>query len=305
MIEHSRKIDAFASLILIVGMAYVLLPIYIVMVTATHSYESFVTNGLSFIPGTYFLDNLRLVIEQTELLRQLGNSIIVALMSAAGKTLFSFMAAFGIVYFRVRYGTLIFFLILVSTMVPLDLRIVASYEVASNILAPVNSLLDILGINFLISKIAGAPAYLEISLIDTYFGMAAPILASGTGTFLFRQFFKTVPKSLVDAATMDGAGPIRFMIDILLPLSKTTCISLFVLMFMSGWNQYMWPLVVASKPEMQTALIGLVTLSTVTEGAIPNYPMVMAGAIMVNIIPILLIAVMQKHIVKGLTLSEK
>ena len=305
MIEHSRRIDTVASLILLMGMAYVLLPIYIVIMTATHSYESFLTNGLSFVPGGHFLDNMRLVIDETNLLVQLGNSITVALMSATGKTMFSFMAAFGIVYFRVRYGTLIFFLILISTMVPLDLRIVASYEIASNILAPVNFLLDLLGINYLISKISGAPVYLEISLIDSYFGMAAPILASGTGTFLFRQFFKTIPRSLVDAATMDGAGPIRFMIDILLPLSKTTCISLFVLMFMSGWNQYMWPLVIASKPEMQTALIGLVTLSKVIDGAIPNYPMVMAGAILVNIIPIVLIAMMQKYIVKGLTLSEK
>ncbi|MCQ1060888.1 ABC transporter permease subunit [Photobacterium sp. ZSDE20] len=305
MIENSKNIDRVASIILFMGMVFVLLPIYLVITTATHSYETFLQEGLQYFPGPELINNLRSVMENTNLVPQIGNSIIIALMSATGKTAFSFLAAFGIVYFRVRYGTVIFFLILMSTMVPLDLRIVASYEVASNILAPLNTLLNVFGINALISAVRGAPVFLELSLIDTYFGMAAPILASGTGTFLFRQSFKTIPPSLINAATMDGAGPIRFMIDILLPISKTSIISLFVLMFMGGWNQYMWPLVVASKPEMETALIGLVKLSTVVDGATPDYPMVMAGAILVNIIPILMIVVMQKYIVKGLTLSEK
>ncbi|MBC7003549.1 ABC transporter permease subunit [Photobacterium sp. BZF1] len=305
MIENSKSIDRVASIILFLGMAFVLLPIYLVITTATHSYETFLREGLQYLPGPELLNNLRAVMENTNLVPQIGNSLIIALMSATGKTAFSFLAAFGIVYFRVRYGTVIFFLILMSTMVPLDLRIVASYEVASNILAPLNTLFNVLGVNALISMVRGTPVFLELSLIDTYFGMAAPILASGTGTFLFRQSFKTIPPSLINAATMDGAGPIRFMIDILLPISKTSIISLFVLMFMGGWNQYMWPLVVASKPEMETALIGLVKLSTVVDGATPDYPMVMAGAILVNIIPVLMIAVMQKYIVKGLTLSEK
>ena len=305
MIENSKSIDRVASIILFLGMVFVLLPIYLVITTATHSYETFLREGLQYLPGPELFNNIRAVMDNTNLVPQIGNSLIIALMSATGKTAFSFLAAFGIVYFRVRYGTVIFFLILMSTMVPLDLRIVASYEVASNILAPLNTLLNMLGINALISMVRGTPVFLELSLIDTYFGMAAPILASGTGTFLFRQSFKTIPPSLINAATMDGAGPIRFMIDILLPISKTSIISLFVLMFMGGWNQYMWPLVVASRPEMETALIGLVKLSTVVDGATPDYPMVMAGAILVNIIPILMIAVMQKYIVKGLTLSEK
>ncbi|WP_234497552.1 carbohydrate ABC transporter permease [Vibrio maritimus] len=305
MIENSKSIDRVANAILVVGMLFVLLPIYIVIITATHSYETFLREGLQYLPGSELVSNMRLVMSETNLVPQIGNSIIIALMSAAGKTAFSFLAAFGIVYFRVRYGTIIFFMILMSTMVPLDLRIVASYEVASNILSPVNVLMDWVGVNYLISHYYGSPLHLELSLLDTYFGMAAPILASGTGTFLFRQSFKTIPPSLIHAATMDGAGPIRFMVDILLPLSKTSIISLFILMFMGGWNQYMWPLVVASRPDMETALVGLVKLSTVVDGATPNYPMIMAGAILVNIIPILMIAVMQKYIVKGLTLSEK
>ncbi|GEA60144.1 ABC transporter permease subunit [Vibrio comitans] len=305
MIENSKSIDRVANAILITGMLFVLLPIYIVVITATHSYETFLREGLQYLPGTELMTNLRLVMDETSLIPQIANSIVIALISASGKTAFSFLAAFGIVYFRVRYGTLIFFMILMSTMVPLDLRIVASYEVASNILEPINSLLTITGINSLVSAYYGTPLKLEFSILDTYFGMAAPILASGTGTFLFRQFFKTIPPSLIHAATMDGAGPIRFMIDILLPLSKTSIISLFVLMFMGGWNQYMWPLVAASRPEMDTALVGLVKLSTVVDGATPNYPMIMAGAILVNIIPIIMIAVMQKYIVQGLTLSEK
>jgi sn-glycerol 3-phosphate transport system permease protein len=196
-------------------------------------------------------------------------------------------------------------MILATIMLPIDIRVITTYQVASNVLSPVNAILDFTGLNGLIEQAFGAPVALEWNVLDTHFGLVAPLVAHGTGTFLFRQFFRTLPTDLFKAARMDGAGPIRFMIDILLPLSRSSFAALLVLTFLSGWTQYLWPLVAASKPDMQTAVVGLARLVPDMEGEVPDFPMIMAGVVIVSIIPLAMIAFLQRYLVRGLVLSEK
>ena len=225
-------------------------------------------------------------------------------MVAGGKCVFAFLAAYAIVYFRTGYGTFIFAFIMATLLLPVDLRVVTTYQVVANIMLPVNILLEYSGINWLIELLLGTRLYFEVNLLNTYVGFAAPLVAHGTGTFLFRQFFRTLPADLVRASAMDGAGPIRFLFDILLPLAKAYLVALFILMFLGGWTQYLWPLVASSGPETYTAVIGLARLVPTDDAAIPKYPVIMAGALVVSAIPPLLIAFLQRYIVRGLSLSE-
>lgn len=305
MIEDSRSVDRTANVILGLGMLFVLFPLTIALITASQSYDDFVRNGFSFVPDRYLLENLREVIENTRLPRQILNSIIVATLTATVKCVIAFLTAFAIVYFRIRYGGAIFAAVLVTNLMPVDLRFITTYQIASNVMMPFNTILEVTGIAYLINVLTGFNAQFQVSVLNTYFGMAAPLLANGTGTFLFRQFFKTLPKDLSKAARMDGAGPLRFMWDILLPLSRSNFAALFALMFLGGWTQYLWPLVAASTPDMQTAVVGLARLSPGQPDEVPHYPAIMAGALMVAIIPLTMIALLQRHIVRGLTLAEK
>lgn len=305
MIENTRSIDRAANVILLIGLAFILFPLAVTLITATQSYEDFVRDGMSIVPGRHLLANIRLVVETTDLPRQILNSLIVALLTASIKCVIAFGTAFAIVYFRLRYAGLLFALVLVTNLLPLDLRFITTYQVASNVMMPLNTLLEVTGLARAIEALTGHHPHYELNILNTYFGLVAPTLANGTGTFLFRQHFRTMPADLSKAARMDGAGPLRFMIDILMPLSKSTFAALFVVMFLSGWTGYLWPLVAASTPEMQTAVVGLARLSPGDPGVVPNYPAIMAGALMVCIIPLALIALLQRHIVRGFTLTEK
>ncbi|WP_316861198.1 ABC transporter permease subunit [uncultured Cohaesibacter sp.] len=305
MIEKTKGVDRAANIVLATGMIFILFPLVITLVTATQSYEDFVRNGFSFMPGTHFLDNISIVIETTHLPRQILNSIIMATMMATIKCVIAFLTAYAIVYFRIRYGGIIFAMVLVTNLMPLELRFITTYQVASNVMLPVNAFLEFTGIARIIELISGHHPHYKLSILNTYFGLAAPLLANGTGTFLFRQYFRSLPADLSKAAKMDGAGPIRFLWDILMPLSKSNFAALFLIMFLGGWTQYLWPLVAASTPEMQTAVVGLARLSPGIPGEVPQYPAIMAGAVMVSVIPLLMIAFMQRHIVRGLTLTEK
>ncbi len=304
MVENARSINIAAGAILLAGMVYILGPLYLTLVTASHSFEFILRNGLTWYPGDQLLHNLRRIFD-TRIPLQLINSMVVAMGVALGTCALSFLSAFAIVYFRARWAAVVFALILATIMLPLDIRFVTTYQVASNVLSPLNWLLDVTGLNLLIARWWGAPVELEYSVLNTNFGLIAPLVAHGMGTFLFRQFFLTLPDSLFKAARMDGAGPIRFMFDVLLPLSKTSFAALFVLTFLSGWTQYLWPLVAASSPDMTTAVVGLARLVPDVDGDIPDYPLIMAGALVVSIIPLAMIAFLQRFIVQGLVLSEK
>jgi sn-glycerol 3-phosphate transport system permease protein len=286
-------------------MLYILGPLFLTLMTASQSYEFMLRSGMAWFPGDQFFNNVVRIFTETQIPVQMFNSFIVATATAIGTCLFSFLTAFAIVYFRVRYGGVIFAMALATIMLPLDIRVITTYQVASNILSPINAVLDFSGLNGLIAAQFGAPVHLELSVLNTHFGLVAPLIAHGTGMFLFRQFFKTLPVDLVKAAKMDGAGPIRFMLDILLPLSRSSVAALFVLTFLSGWTQYLWPLVASSTPDMQTAVVGLARLAPDADGAVPDFPLIMTGAVIVSIVPLLMIALLQRYLVRGLVLTEK
>lgn len=305
MVENTRSINIVASILLIIGIVYIVGPLYLTLSTASQSFEFMLRNGLAWYPGDQLLANLGKIITETRIPIQMLNSLIVAFSNALATSALSFLAAYAIVYFRIRWAATVFALILVTIMLPLDIRVITTYQVASNIFSPLNAVLDVTGLNDMIASIFGTPVHLELSVLNTHFGLIAPLVAHGTGTFLFRQFFMTLPRDLLKAARMDGAGPIRFMWDILLPLSRTSLASLFVLTFLSGWTQYLWPLVGASTPDMQTAVVGLARLVPDADGQVPDFPMIMAGAVLVSLVPLTMIALLQRYLVQGLVLSEK
>ncbi|WP_106797529.1 ABC transporter permease subunit [Rhizobium sp. H4] len=305
MIENARSLNIAASLILVVGILYILGPLYLTLVTASQSYEYMLRNGLAWIPGDQLFSNMARVFSETHIPIQMLNSLAVALGDAIATCVLSFLSAYAIVYFRVRWAGVVFALILATIMLPIEIRVITTYQVASNVFSPVNALLDMTGLNGLIANYFGAPVKLEWNLLDTHLGLVAPLVAHGTGTFLFRQFFLTLPMDLFKAARMDGAGPIRFLFDILLPLSRTSFAALFVLTFLSGWTQYLWPLVAASTSDMQTAVVGLARLVPDADGTVPDFPMIMAATIVVSIIPLAMIALLQRYLVQGLVLTEK
>ncbi len=305
MIENARSINIAASILLLIGMIYIVGPLYLTLSTASQSYEFMLRNGLAWYPGDQLFTNFGKIITDTRIPIQMLNSLIVAVSDALATCVLSFLSAYAIVYFRVRWAGVVFALILATIMLPLDIRVITTYQVASNIFSPLNAVLDVTGLNELIANVFDAPVHLELSVLNTHFGLVGPLVAHGTGTFLFRQFFLTMPKDLFKAARMDGAGPIRFLFDILLPLARSSVASLFVLTFLSGWTQYLWPLVGASTPDMQTAVVGLARLVPDADGQIPDFPKIMAGAVLVSLIPLSMIALLQRYLVQGLVLSEK
>lgn len=276
MIEKSGSLNFAMNLVLLAGLLFILVPLYFVITTASHSFESFLQNGIPLLPGTHLFDNIRYLISETAIPKQILNSLMLALLVALGKCFFAYITAFGLVFFSVKYTGVIFGFILVTVMLPIDVRVVTTYQVIS-----------------------------DMNLLNTYIGLAFPLIAHGTGTFMFRQFFKTIPSSLPEAARMDGAGPFRFAVDILLPLSKSTFAALFILMFLGGWNAYLWPLVASSTPAMHTAVVGLAKLQPSSDGEIANFPVIMSAVLMISVVPMLIIALLQKHVSKGLSLSEK
>ena len=207
--------------------------------------------------------------------RLLWNSGVVALVSAVGKIAISILSAFAIVYFDFRGKALVFWMILITLMLPVEVRIIPTFKVMA-----------------------------DLGLLNTYAGLTLPLIASATATFLFRQFFMTIPDELAEAARMDGAGPMRFFWDVVIPLSKTTMAALFVIQFIYGWNQYLWPLLITSEESMYTVVIGIKRM-LVGGDAANEWNLVMATAILAMLPPALVVVLMQKWFVKGLVETEK
>lgn len=282
MIERRAGLTILSHAILIGGLLVVILPVYLAFVASTHAQSDIVTAPIPVLPGDQFWENYRAVLVGdvanfggAPVLLMLGNSLVMALGIAIGKIAISIISAYAIVYFRFPLRMTFFWLIFITLMLPVEVRIIPTFEVASN-----------------------------LSLLNTYPGLVIPLIASATATFLFRQFFLTVPDEMLEAARIDGAGPWRFFTDILLPLSRTNIAALFVILFIYGWNQYLWPLLVTTDQSMNTVVMGIHSLVQVTE-AEPRWHYVMAVTILALIPPVVVVVAMQRLFVKGLVEQEK
>lgn len=305
MLDDTNSLNRASLFILFLGISFVLLPLVIALMTATQSYEDFLSNGgLGFELGNDLFENITRLLRETNLAPQLVNSVIIASISALAQVGFCFLAAYALVFFDSRCNKFFFAVLIATVMLPLDLRVITTYQIAANLALPINALLSFTGLDAVLGVI-GLPAEYRVNILDTYLGTALPMATNATAMFIFRQTFLSVPKDLPRAAIMDGAGPFRFMLDILVPISKTTLIATLLFFFIGSWTNYLWPLVSAPSPDSQTAVVGLAQLAGNIEEEIPDLPLLMTGALFVSFLPLLVIAFMQRQIVQGLNLSEK
>lgn len=296
MNERTPIIDALCHLILLAGAALVCLPIYFVFVTGSLSQAEIMRVPMSWLPGSQFFANMQTVLSNANFGRLLLNSLIIATGITVGKLAVSVIAAFAVTYFRFPFRMTAFWLIFMSLMLPIEVRIVPTYESAANVALPLNILGSWLGI--------GALADLDWNLVNTYSGLILPLIASATATFLFRQFFLTVPDELCEAARIDGATPWQFFRLILLPLSRSNIVALAIILFLMGWNQYLWPLLLTTEPAMANAVIGLKKLMPQSD-SLPTWHLLMNAALLTMLPPTLVILVLQRWFVKGLVDSGK
>ena len=284
MIQRNPVLDFVSHLILGVGVLVVIFPVFITFIGSTQTAEQITSsNPISLWPGTNFVGSYRLALfggktsggsTVAPVAPMLWVSLITALTIAIGKIIISLLSAFAIVYFRFPLKNFVFWMIFVTLMLPVEVRIGPTYAVVSN-----------------------------LHMLNTYAGLTVPLIASATATFLFRQFFLTVPDELVEAARIDGAGPMRFFWDVLLPLSRTSIAALFVIQFIYGWNQYLWPLLVTTNEDMYPVVLGI--KRAIFGEIYVEWNVVMATAILAMLPPALVVMLMQKWFVKGLVDTEK
>jgi len=282
MIENRPWLTFVSHLVLIVGVAIVALPLYVTFVASTLSAEEVLQAPMPLLPGDRMWENYAQVLSagsnnlsSAPVGRMMFNSFVSAMVIAIGKIAISLLSAFAIVYFRFRFRTFFFWMIFVTLMLPVEVRILPTFKVVS-----------------------------DLHMLDSYAGLTIPLIASATATFLFRQFFLTIPDELAEAARIDGAGPMRFFWDVVIPLSRPNIAALFVILFIYGWNQYLWPLLVTTQESMYTTVIGIKRMIAGGDAA-TEWHLVMATAVLAMLPPALVVILMQKWFVKGLVDSEK
>jgi len=296
MNERTPVLDFVCHAILVLGAAIVCLPIYFVFVTGSQSQQEIMQVPLSWLPGDQFLANMQTVLSSAKFGKLLLNSFVVACGITLGKLAVSLIAAFAVTYFRFPFRLTAFWLIFMSLMLPIEVRIVPTYESAANVALPLNILGSWLGWQMLVD--------LDWNLVNTYSGLILPLIASATATFLFRQFFLTLPDELCEAARIDGASPWQFFRLILLPLSRSNIVALAIILFLMGWNQYLWPLLLTTDPDMATAVIGLKKLMPQSD-SLPTWHVLMNAAFLTMLPPTIVILLLQRWFVKGLVESGK
>ena len=309
MVERTPLLNIVTHLILLFGLAIAFLPMWLVFVASTLTIQEINSPPISLLPGTHLWDNLSEAWQRAGLGTKLLNSLFVAVAVAAGKILIASLTAFAIVFFRFPGRMLVFWMIVATLMLPLEVRIVPTFAVAANALAPLQALLDVTGLSWLLRMATGIQLALEWNLLNSYAGLILPLVATATGTFLFRQFYMTIPNEIVEAARMDGARPLRFLRDMLIPLSRTNMAALFTIMFIYAWNQYLWPILVTTdRLHYGTAVMELKRLiptASSTGGGTPDWNVAMAGCLIVMLPPLIVVALMQRYFVRGLIGVDK
>ncbi|MDH6232887.1 sn-glycerol 3-phosphate transport system permease protein [Mesorhizobium soli] len=298
MVERNPILDTFTHVLLIVSLIALLIPFWIVFVAASHDFHTVNQVPMPLLPGSHFFENISTAWVQGNFSRVMLNSMIVAVGVTGGKILIASLSAFSIVYFNYRLRTLMFWLIFITLMLPLEVRIVPTYAVAADVLRPYREILNLFGLSI------GLP---EWNMLNSYSGLILPLIATATGTFLYRQFFLTVPDELTEAAKMDGSGPIRFFLEVLMPLSKTNMAALATIMFVWSWNQYLWPLlVITDQANYATATM---QLQKVVPGPVfgdpPIWNIAMASNLIVLTPPVLVTILLQRWFVRGLISTDK
>ena len=306
MVERTPLLDTFTYLFLLLGICVVGFPIFYAIIAATLPLDQVARVPMPLIPGDQFFTNIQAAWEKGHLGRQLANSFVMAAGITVGKITVSMLGAFSIVYFNYRFRKVLFATVFCTLMLPVEVRILPTYEIAANLFGPMQWVLDTLNLNSLVEWIVGnrITISLEWSLLNSYTGLILPLVASATCTFLFRQFFLTIPEELCEAAKLDGASAMVFFRRILLPLSTTNIAALVVIEFVYGWNQYLWPLLITTSSDMTTAVIGLKNLIPQVDD-VPFWNIAMAGSLLVMAPPILVVLLMQRWFVKGLVEREK
>jgi sn-glycerol 3-phosphate transport system permease protein len=283
MVENRPWLTFISHLVVLLGVLVIAFPVWMTFVASTHDQATMLRPPVPIWPGTHLFENYREVIlngyggkvGSVPLAMTLFNSMVMALGIVVGKLLISILAAFAIVYFRFPLRMTFFWAIFVTLMLPVEVRIVPTYGVVAN-----------------------------LGMLDSYAGLIIPLIASATATFLFRQFFLSVPDELAEAARVDGAGPMRFFFDILLPMSRTSIAALFVIQFIYGWNQYLWPLLITTKESFYTVVVTVSRQVQVTD-AVPQWNLLMAMAMLAMLPPVLVVVFMQRQFVRGLVETEK
>ncbi|RFB79206.1 ABC transporter permease subunit [Methylovirgula sp. 4M-Z18] len=304
MVERTPILNIVTQILLALGLLITLAPFVLAGIAATQDLATVNEVPMPLWPGHELMTNLKAAWERADFGTKLPNSLIFAFGVGFGKVMISMISAYSIVYFNYRGRTVIFWLIFVTLMLPLEVRIVPSYAVAANALSPYQTILDITGISWLVATVSGLRIDLQWNMLNSHMGLILPLIATATGTFLYRQFFLTLPEELVEAAKMDGAGALRFFWDILLPLSRTNIVALFTIMFVWSWNEYLWPLLVTPDNNSRVAVTGLLELVPGKNG-IPEWNIAMAGTLIVMLPPLLLVVFMQRWFVRGLIATEK
>ena len=283
MVERRPLLDFVSHGILLLGVAIVAFPLYLAFVASSHTAQEIVQAPMPLLPGGHLWETYKAALfgrdagagSTAPVARMMWVSLVSALVITFGKIAISLLSAFAIVYFRFPFKKTCFWAIFVTLMLPVEVRILPTYKVLS-----------------------------DLNMLNTYAGLTVPLIASATATFLFRQFFLTVPDELVEAARMDGAGPMRFFKDVLVPLSKTSIAALFVIQFIYGWNQYLWPLLATTSEDMYPVVIGIKRMIASGDAAV-DWNLVMATAILALVPPAIVVVLMQRWFVKGLVDTEK
>jgi sn-glycerol 3-phosphate transport system permease protein len=283
MIERRPLITLLTHLVLILGVAAIALPVWITFVAASHDAIRMAQAPIPLWPGDQLWENLKSTLfgtglsgsETAPVWLMLSNSLAMAMMIALGKIAISLLSAFAIVYFKFRFRMFFFWMIFITLMLPVEVRILPTFQVVAS-----------------------------LGMLNSYWGLSIPLIASATATFMFRQVFLTVPDEMLESARIDGAGPMRFFWDILLPLSRTNIAALFVILFIYGWNQYLWPLLITTDPSMTTIVMSIKQMLEAAEQS-PQWNIIMMTALLAMLPPILVVVGMQKLFVQGLTETDK